>query len=88
MRLSGGQEAPVYYAANGTAFMKHFEHGLLTGPCKITEKGYRVDWDKGVGTMEWELGYKPGEITYLDITGTPPATLVRIAKCDSENLSL
>lgn len=87
LRRTDGAEAPVYYAADGTAYMQHFQHGLLCGPWQVTEHGYAIEWNKGVGKMEWVLGYEPGEIIYLDKSETPRATMVRMLKGDAESLA-
>ena len=87
LRRTDGKEAPVYYAADGTAYMNHFEHGLLTGPWQMTGQGYKIEWNKGVGPVEWVLGYEPGEITYLDTAGNRRATLVRMERGDATGIA-
>lgn len=87
LKRTDGAVAPVFYGSDGTAYMRHFEHGLLTGPWTVLEHGYAVDWDKGVGRMEWTLAYAPGEISYQDGNGTKRATLESMERGDSARLA-
>lgn len=86
LRRTDGAEAPVFYDLDGTAYMRHFEHGDLSGPWKTTENGYTVEWNKGVGRMGWTLGYTPGEIAYLDADGAQRAKVLRVEAGDTQSL--
>lgn len=87
LRRPDGIEASVYYAAGGTAFMQHPEHGTLEGPWSVTEHGYTVDWDKDVGRMEWTLGHTGDAIAYLDNGGTQRAMLTQMVHGDACGLA-
>lgn len=87
LRRNDGQEAPVFYGADGMAHMLHFEHGKISGPWRQTETGYVIEWDHGVGQVEWTLAYAQGEIAYHDRNGVRRAILSRMVRGDSEGLA-
>jgi hypothetical protein len=86
-RRTDGAEAPIHYGADGIAHMRHFEHGHISGPWSVTDDGYRVEWSKGVGIMEWHLTHQPGEIAYRTAAGELRAVVTRIIAGDAEALA-
>jgi len=81
-----GKQGHVYYAPDGTAYMQHFEHGLLTGPWQLTDKGYSVVWDK-VGEISWQLRHEDNQIAYYDKENSKRAHVVKLVSGDETSLA-
>ena len=82
----GGKSAFIYYETSERAHMRLPDGTSYHGRWELLDDGYRVEWSDGP-TGTWKLDRTPGEINYIDATGTARGRISRIDFSDSAELA-
>lgn len=80
------EAAVIYYETAAKAHMRFPDGKTLKGDWRFTEAGYFVDWRDGP-KGEWQIGFTPGRLVYLDAKGDERGDIVRIVPGDAQGFT-
>ena len=77
-------DAVIYYASATVAHMTLPAGPTYKGSIKINHDGYVTNWEGGP-QGGWQIGYEPGNFTYVGPDGKVAGTVTKIVPGNPEN---